>query len=202
MNKWKIVALLLVLFFIDLILVITGNSLFIDKFLYSCISSIKSDFMTDLMLFITNLASTRFLVLVNVGLLLICVVFKKYKLLILPISSLISVVINNLFKLLIARDRPLDIALIEEKFYSFPSGHSMIAIMFYGAVIYLVNRYKIRGYKYITVALIFLIFFVGVSRIYLGVHFATDVLGGWLLASALLIVFTIIWENCERKMIK
>lgn len=202
MNKWKIVALLLVLFFIDLILVITGNSLFIDEFLYSCISSIKSDFMTDLMLFITSLASTRFLVLVNVGLLLICVVFKKYKLLILPISSLISVVINNLFKLLIARDRPLDIALIEEKFYSFPSGHSMIAIMFYGAVIYLVNRYKIRGYKYITVALIFLIFFVGVSRIYLGVHFATDVLGGWLLASALLIVFTIIWENCERKMIK
>lgn len=202
MNKWKIVALLLVLFFIDLILVITGNSRFIDEFLYSCISSIKSDFMTDLMLFITSLASTRFLVLVNVGLLLICVVFKKYKLLILPISSLISVVINNLFKLLIARDRPLDIALIEEKFYSFPSGHSMIAIMFYGAVIYLVNRYKIRGYKYITVALIFLIFFVGVSRIYLGVHFATDVLGGWLLASALLIVFTIIWENCERKMIK
>ncbi len=202
MNKWKIDALLLVLFFIDLILVITGNSRFIDEFLYSCISSIKSDFMTDLMLFITSLASTRFLVLVNVGLLLICVVFKKYKLLILPISSLISVVINNLFKLLIARDRPLDIALIEEKFYSFPSGHSMIAIMFYGAVIYLVNRYKIRGYKYITVALIFLIFFVGVSRIYLGVHFATDVLGGWLLASALLIVFTIIWENCERKMIK
>ena len=41
MNKWKIDALLLVLFFIDLILVITGNSRFIDEFLYSCISSIK-----------------------------------------------------------------------------------------------------------------------------------------------------------------
>ena len=90
-----------------------------------------------------------------------------------------------------ARVRPVGIALIEQGGYSFPSGHSMMAFAFYGFIIYLINKSNMAKKKkiVITTLLSILILLIGVSRIYLGVHFASDVLGGFILSLIHLILF-------------
>ena len=83
-----------------------------------------------------------------------------------------------------------------EKSYSFPSGHSMISVLFFGSIIYLVNKYNVKHKKLITFSLSTFILLVGISRIYLGVHYLTDVVGGYLLG---LVVLFLIIHILERK---
>ena len=75
--------------------------------------------------------------------------------------------------------------------YSFPSGHSMISMAFYGLIIYYVwknvKNIKIRNITCILLSILILL--IGISRIYLGVHYASDVLGGFIISIAYLIVF-------------
>jgi membrane-associated phospholipid phosphatase len=87
-------------------------------------------------------------------------------------------------KLLVARPRPpLEDARIVEAGFSFPSGHATAAATFYGTLAYLLIRCMspdwLKALIGVTAALIVLA--VGVSRIYLGVHYPTDVIGGWII---------------------
>ena len=110
-------------------------------------------------------------------------------------------VINQTIKHIVRRPRPNVLRLVEESGYSFPSGHSMISVAFYGLVIYLV--YKNVNNKYLKWTLItllsLLILTIGFSRIYVGVHYFTDVVGGFFLALAYLIVYIYIYN---KKVIK
>ncbi len=103
-----------------------------------------------------------------------------------------SVGISQILKHLLARPRPFVIyRLVEETGYSFPSGHSMVGISFYSYFIYLVWKQKWSKGKKVaaTIFLSLFILSIGFSRIYLGVHFMTDVLGGF----ALGLLFTLLW---------
>ena len=76
--------------------------------------------------------------------------------------------------------------------YSFPSGHSMISAAFYGFLIYLIYK-KVKNKKLkitLIIVLSILIVSIGISRIYLGVHYTSDVLGGFLLSISYLILYT------------
>ena len=88
------------------------------------------------------------------------------------------------------RDRPVQVAYYPEKGYSFPSGHSATAMTLYGLLGYwfVRSRYGKRNRVLISLAAVSLILAVGFSRIYLGVHFLSDVLGGYLLGICWLIV--------------
>ena len=105
-------------------------------------------------------------------------------------------------KLLVRRPRPL-VALIDiPKSYSFPSGHTLTSIVFYMVLWYLLtkNTNKFNKVVFFT-SFILLAVLVGFSRIYLGVHFFSDVMGGLLLAiPCTLMCLNIISKNFGEKL--
>ena len=106
--------------------------------------------------------------------------------------SIDLIVITNfqhILKPIFGRIRPVDINLIEETSYSFPSGHSLTAMAFYGFIIYLIYKSNLKYKKLLITLLSILILLIGLSRVYLGVHFITDVLGGFTFSIFYLILF-------------
>lgn len=114
------------------------------------------------------------------------------------VTAVSSTVIYKVAKSIFQRPRPdLAVRIIKEGGYSFPSGHSMNCLVIYGMLIYLTRRYcrNKRIANIITVVLSLLILAIGCSRVYVGVHFPTDILGGWSLGIAVLTTAIIIFER-------
>ncbi|MFD1123838.1 phosphatase PAP2 family protein [Lentilactobacillus raoultii] len=105
--------------------------------------------------------------------------------------------INTLVKHLVNRPRPLLHHLVMVHSTSFPSGHSMSAMMIGGSLILIANRLlKKKSSRFIFGLLVgLLIGLVGLSRIYVGVHFASDVVGGWSLGLFLLLLSQFIFNR-------
>lgn len=192
-KKAVIISLiLLILFGVWTILMCFGLLSGFDTFIYNLIRSLKSDFFDTYFVFITKFGNESTIILfVVVAVLLLK---NKWRMMMLEIP-IISVVSNQVIKYIIRRDRPSVLKLIKQGGYSYPSGHSMIAVAVYGLLIYFVlKKVKNKSWKYgLSFLLVVLIVSIGVSRIYVGVHYASDVLGGFILAMAellLLINFT------------
>lgn len=114
------------------------------------------------------------------------------------VISLSSTVVYKVVKGIFERPRPeLDVRLIPQGGFSFPSGHSMNCIVCFGILIYLIRRYcpNRKLANILTVVLGLLIVGIGTSRVYVGVHFPTDVLGGWSLGLAFLMGSILILEK-------
>jgi undecaprenyl-diphosphatase len=101
--------------------------------------------------------------------------------------------IVTLVKVLVERDRPAGSdALAHVGGYAFPSGHSATAVAVYGALALIaVRRLGPRVRTAAIAVAVLLAVIVGVTRVYLGVHYPTDVLGGWLLGGA---VLAVVWR--------
>lgn len=103
----------------------------------------------------------------------------------------------HLIKGIIMRPRPsADVRLIDIGGYSFPSGHSTMSMVTYGLLIYFVCRFvRNKFLKAVLVTLLsLLILCVGISRIWLGVHFPTDVIGGFALGICVISICAILYE--------
>ena len=146
-----------------------------------------SDFTIPIAKFITNFGGAIFLIVLTI-ILLISIKNKKIGLSIFSNLAIITI-LNQLLKRILQRPRPTEYRIIEETGYSFPSGHSMISMAFYGYLIYLIYKYVENKYvKWILISLLsVLICLIGVSRIYLGVHYFSDVIGGFLLSLSYLL---------------
>ncbi|MFZ5597394.1 MAG: phosphatase PAP2 family protein [Bacillota bacterium] len=107
-----------------------------------------------------------------------------------------SMIINELLKVAFHRPRPEVEQLVHAAGYSFPSGHSMTGMAFFGALAYLLWTYRSPAFvrRVIAAFLLLLAFFIGVSRIYVGVHFPSDVLGGFAAGGAWLAVCITAWR--------
>ncbi len=197
MKRKIFILILYIIFFISLILYIFNKLSFFDNLIYNFIIQFKSNNITKFMKIITFFASTKFILFIMLILLLFSV-FKVKKAYILSISIILNAIINNIVKIIVRRDRPIDINLVKEPTYSFPSGHTMIAVTLYGFLIYFIIKSNLS--KYLKVFLIcildLLIYLIMLSRIYLGAHFASDVVSGFSLAFANLLLFI---EYLERK---
>ena len=148
-----------------------------------------SDFVTPIAKFITNFGGAIFLIVLTI---VLFVVIKNKKIGVSIFSNLVIVtILNQLLKGILQRPRPTEYRIIEETGYSFPSGHSMISMAFYGYLIYLIYKYVKNKYIKWTsiVVLSLLICTIGISRIYLGVHYTSDVLGGFLISISYLVIF-------------
>jgi len=133
---------------------------------------------------ITHLGSVYFLAFIGTVILLYMQRRKKKKeLILLLLSTLGSYGLNFTLKNIFLRSRPIKYFLIEQGGYSFPSGHSMVSMTFYTAMTFLITR-KIHNKKLRTILWILnslTIFLIGFSRIYLGVHWPTDVVMGFII---------------------
>ena len=148
-----------------------------------------SDFATPIAKFITNLGGAIFIIILTV---VLFVLIKNKKIGISIISNLVIITaINQILKRIVQRPRPTEYRIIEETGYSFPSGHSMVSMAFYGYLIYLIYKYVKNKYlKWISIILLsILICSIGISRIYLGVHYTSDVLGGFFISISYLIIY-------------
>lgn len=108
----------------------------------------------------------------------------------------ITLILGSVLKLLFGRERPMSeyAANLRVDTYSFPSGHSSGSMIAYGLLAYLAMRLLPQPYGWIAAAVCgAIIILVGISRIYLGAHFPSDVLAGWILgfAALLIIIFVV-----------
>ena len=105
-------------------------------------------------------------------------------------SLVLNVLMNQLIKALVRRERPIN-SLIYVGGFSFPSGHSMVSMAFYGMLIYIFYKLmKNNKFKWLVMSLCgLLIILIGFSRIYLGVHYLSDVLVGFSVSLLYLDVF-------------
>ena len=196
MKKFSIfvVVLCLILFGIICYGVLSYDSLVIDTKVYSfIINNIMNDGLTPILKAITELGGVVFTVLAGVLIFMFC---KKNRWFI-TIDLVGVTLVNQVIKHIIRRPRPNVLRLVEESGYSFPSGHSMVSMAFYGIIIYLVYKNVSNKYlKWILIILLsLLILSIGFSRIYVGVHYFTDVAGGFLLGLAYLIIYINIYNK-------
>lgn len=153
------------------------------------------DFVTPIAKVVTGFGGVSCLI----GLSLLSIVLIKNNKIGLSIIVNLGVVgvLNLLLKNILQRPRPLEYRMINVTGYSFPSGHSMVSMAFYGFIIYLIYKYvKNKKLKWLLMIVIgILVICIGISRIYLGVHYTSDVLAGFLFSVSYLMLYTSMVEK-------
>lgn len=153
-----------------------------DTAVTSFVTSFGSPLLTEVMKTLTILGTAPILIFIAV---LTCFELYRQKhfqdALMVPIALAGGALLNELLKNIFHRPRPFGHRLVEATGFSFPSGHAMISAAFYGFLAYLVwLNLKESRLRYPATAIIVLgIFAIGVSRIYLGVHYPSDVIAGF-----------------------
>ncbi len=177
-----ILFLLLAIFFIMGYMVKdSSNGILFDMAILEEIHSSNNKVIFNIMNFISFIGSEKFLFPAIGAVIIISIINKRYFVTkFLLFNTLGSYLFNHLLKLIFQRTRPLDFFLVEQGGLSYPSGHSMVTMSMYLAIAYLLTREERNPRKrravYITAS--FLILLMGISRMYLGVHWPTDVIGG------------------------
>ena len=182
-------------------IVITGMSSGFDNAVMEFFYGIRKPGLDTLMELITYMANWETIVIIC--LLLICFPQTRRKAGIsVSIASLLSTLVKAVIKTAVARPRPEEsFFLIEQSGFAYPSGHAMTGMAVYLLLLVLTREYITDSKKknLLSVIFVFVAFAVGISRVYLGVHFPTDVIGGWVLGAATVIVSLMIWDNLKKR---
>ncbi|MFV0516755.1 MAG: phosphatase PAP2 family protein [Aminipila sp.] len=168
----------------------TGQPIGFDTVIREFFMQIRSEPLTIIATGITYLGNSKTIIIMCILLL----IFSKTRMSFgvpLSVAALSSATIQTIIKVLIQRARPpVENFLIVQGGFSFPSGHSCSGLVFYGLFAYLLFHNNVDNSVYKLLGKLFIVLFIliGLSRIYLGVHYPTDVLGGWCLGTAILTV--------------
>ena len=188
--KWIVCIIFILIFLLLGILVLKQDDIYLDSVAYNFISYFIRDNLTSIIKWLTYIGSAIAVISIT---LFTFIYFKNKRYgLYMSINLICITIIQLILKSIFSRNRPININLIEEKGYSFPSGHSLTSMAFYGFIIYLIYKSNLnKRSKYIFISLFALLILVtGISRVYLGVHYFTDVLGGFTFSISYLIIYT------------
>lgn len=191
------------LLFIEIVDELKGNELTrFDESVIHYIQAFISPMLTEYMSVITFLGSVKWLAFSVLLAAVLLFIFKKRSLAwFMVLSSGLGALFNLLLKWIFKRERPDIRPLIEEQGFSFPSGHSMGSFIFYGSlaymIIHLAKRKRLKAAW--TLMLGCFIIMIGLSRIYLGVHFPSDVIAGFAAGGAWLIIMIIGFRYYEYR---
>ena len=172
-------------FLVLLLLVAAQHTAGFDDPVREWFYGLRSEPLTRIIIPLTNLADHIMIIILCLLLLIVPRTRIRYGI---PLSAgaLGLTALNSVIKHLMRRPRPEVLHLVEESGFSFSSGHSVTSMFFYGLAICLVWRYfeDRRAACFCTVLLAVPMLLIGPSRVYLGVHYPTDVLAGWCLGIA------------------
>jgi membrane-associated phospholipid phosphatase len=155
-----------------------------DDTVTKTVLSFRSDQLTRVLVFITNVGTSTGYIIIVAGLTLyFWFRLRSWKFIVQTVVTLVLASISNIMlKQLFSRERPTIEHLVSVHSLSYPSGHAMSAMGFYGFLIFLILRYTMnRELKVLFISLLtLLILAIGLSRVYLGVHYPSDVLAGFI----------------------
>ena len=204
-NKFKIYGLIVfIATFVFIGVAIGVQTGYLDGFddaVRYRVYSMRSDKLTVFWRFITHSGDRYVVIILGIILLLIKSLREKYGVKF-AIAALSSTALYQIMKYIFQRPRPdLALRLIEQGGYSFPSGHSMNCLVSYGILIYLLLRYceNRRLAKLLSFGLGLLTILIGFSRVYVGVHYPTDIIGGWSLGIAVLVAMIYAFEKFDSR---
>ena len=200
MNKKSLmIGILSFFFFIILFLIKTDSIVNFDISIYNFLAMNMNDGLTNIFRSITFLGSGASIAGICIIALIITFHLKKRKI---GLVIAACVTFNSLFseglKMIIQRPRPEILQLATESSFSFPSSHTLASVSLCGILLYFVLKWEgDKSLKIISSTMLVLLpILIGISRIYLGVHNASDVLGGAILAMILLLIeISIIEKN-------
>jgi membrane-associated phospholipid phosphatase len=178
-----------------------------DSKITDFVISFRSDGLTSYFRFMTEMGDRYAYIIIAVALgAYFFFRHRNWKFILQTIAVLLLATLSNiLIKQIVNRQRPTLEHMVEVNTLSFPSGHSMSAMAFYGFLFYLCTQLKMSGVIRIVlmIVLCIIILSIGMSRIYLGVHFPSDVaagfLGGLLWVTLCVIIFNTfsLWRRRE-----
>jgi membrane-associated phospholipid phosphatase len=159
------------------------NKTKLDDRAFAWLKSHVSERNNEVMEFFTFLGTHLFLIPANLALIAFFLFIKKHKWysIKIPALALSSLGLMFLLKNAFSRERPAIPLLKEAAGLSFPSGHALMSMTFYGLIIYIIFKtVENRPLKWTLITmLILLIMIIGLSRVYLRVHYASDVIAGY-----------------------
>lgn len=191
-NVRTIVVLLAALVFVWLLSeVAEGEIMKLDTLAYRFfVVTLRSDVMTPIMEGFTSLSSVAVILVMA----LVVAAFAPGKAPGRCVCANVvgALVLNQVLKFIVQRPRPDGYRLAVESSYSFPSGHSMISMAFYGLLIWMIWKFERDDVMRHVWCCLFglIIVMVGISRVYLGVHYASDVIAGFCVSLIWLVFFT------------
>ena len=196
--KWILFAITAILAIVVTINVKNRRILELDLNIYKFFSeNIINDKLTPIVKVITHIGGAKIVFVLTV---LAIILIKGLKNKLFLLTGIVGTAgLNVVLKHIVQRERPNINRLIPEKGYSFPSGHSMMSMAFYGMLIFLIFKYvKNTALKWtLIVILTILLSTIGITRIYLGVHYPSDVIGGFVVSLTYLFILTEIYNKVK-----
>lgn len=197
-----IAAMLTPLFVVWLVFISDRN--YLDQKIFSLITPHITESRTRLMLAFSFLGNHQFLIPANLALIAFFLVGKNnWAAIRITVVSLSSLCLMSLLKNLFHRLRPANPLVTGITNFSFPSGHAFMSVAFYGLLIWwAASTMKNKWQRRIVISsLLLLILIIGFSRIYLRVHYATDVIVGFCIGFVCLVVSLTILEKLKERSI-
>lgn len=202
-------AFILVIFFVSVIafvfvarrVFLVGNTDF-DHNVFKALEPYVNETNNKIMLFITFLGKHEFLIPANLALIAYFLFIRKHRWFSIkvPAIAISSLLMMFLLKNLFGRERPLIPLLEEARGLSFPSGHALMAVTFYGLLIYITwHTVKNQKLKWaLIISMLIMIHLIAFSRIYLRVHYPTDVIAGLAMGFLWLVVSIKVIRQIEK----